>query len=124
MTNTVDRFFAAVSILTGEGSVKQRLIRAYRENLDNVDAEELPEDLRERFVETSKRVHSVAPLNGEGRVCASVRKMSAQDASDCAKELLLIYTGMLGAHGDANGTDEEADPTTPAAPFLVKSASA
>jgi hypothetical protein len=118
MTNTVDRFYAALRVLTGEGSVKQRLIRAYADNLDDLDVSELPDELQERFAETHQRVHSVPPLNGEGAVRASVRKMSAQDASDCAHALLSIYAGMLESPGEAAASAGESP-----APFLVKSAS-
>ncbi len=118
MTNHVDRFFAAVTVLAGDGPVKQRLIRAYTDNLADIDEDELPVALKERFAEARRRMHSVAPLNGEGPIRASVRKMSTKEASECAVALVQLYgelarlTALPGRHGSDDGVP---------APFLVKS---
>ena len=68
MTYHVDRFYAAVSILAGDGHIKQRLMRAYQENLDDISEDELPVDLKKRFAGLKSRMHRVAPLNGEGPI--------------------------------------------------------
>ena len=67
-------------------------------------------------------MHRVAPLNGEGPICASVRKMSVQEASDCAGRVVTLFGEML-SQGDElhpplplGGKGEERVP-----PFLVKS---
>ena len=41
MTYHVDRLYAAVSVLAGDGHIKQRLIKAYRENLDDIVEEDV-----------------------------------------------------------------------------------
>jgi hypothetical protein len=95
MTYHVDRLYAAVSVLAGDGHIKQRLIKAYRENLDAIAAEDLPRELRKSFRELQSRLHSVAPLNGEGPVCASVRKMSVREASECAVAIVDLYGDVI-----------------------------
>lgn len=123
MTYHVDRFYAAVSVLAGDGHVKQRLMRAYQENLDDIHEDELPRQIKKSFSKLKMRMHRVAPLNGEGPICASVRKMSVHEASDCAVSVVSLYSEIIRQAGDLqdplplNG-DQQSVP-----PFLVKSIS-
>lgn len=121
MTNLVDRFYAAVSVLAGDGHIKQRLIRAYTDNLAEIEDDELPIALKESFAETRKRMHCVAPMKGEGPIRASVRKMSAREASECALALFSLYSEMLKHTGEMPRLPGK-EPAA-AAPFLVKSIS-
>ena len=41
MTDHVDRFHAALLVLAGHGHVKQRLIKAFEENLADIQEDEL-----------------------------------------------------------------------------------
>jgi len=122
MSYHVDRFFAAVSVLAGHSHIKQRLMKAYAEQLDDICEDELPEAVRERFVELQRILHRVAPLNGEGPVCASVRKMSAEEAGECAVSIVSMYRDMLrdsdAAHADLP-LDQDERAIVP--PFLIKS---
>lgn len=100
MSYPVDSFHAAASVLVGHGHIKQRLMRAFEDHLDAIDEDEVPSERREAFVEVQKAMHRVAPLNGEGSVCASVRKMSPVEAGDCAITILSIYRDMLRCFDD------------------------
>lgn len=100
MSYPVDSFHAAASVLVGHGHIKQRLMRAFEDHLDAIDEEEVPRDRRNAFIEIQKAMHRVAPLNGEGSVCASVRKMSPIEAGDCAITILSIYREMLRTYDD------------------------
>ncbi|MBT8099905.1 MAG: hypothetical protein KJO82_09150 [Gammaproteobacteria bacterium] len=124
MTNLVNRFYAAVSALAGDGHIKQRLIRAYQDNLDEIEDDELPIAMREPFAELTARMHNVAPLNGEGPVRASVRKMSCPEAGKCGESIVDLYAQML-KHADSAQVDLplSQDDAAPLPPFLVKSAS-
>jgi len=42
MYNHVNRFYAAVSVLAAHGHIKQRLVKAYEENLAVIEDEDLP----------------------------------------------------------------------------------
>lgn len=124
MTNLVNRFHAAVTVLAGDGHIKQRLIRAYQDNLAEIEDDELPLVVREAFNELTKRMHSVAPLNGEGPIRASVRKMSCPEAGDCGESVVALYAEVL-KYSDKMQADlplAEVEPL-PLPPFLVKSAS-
>jgi hypothetical protein len=91
MSYHADRFFAAVSELAGHGHVKQRLIKAYEDNLTEIDEDDLPDAARQAFKDLRRRMQRVAPSNGEGHICASVRKMSVEEASECAVMLVALF---------------------------------
>lgn len=124
MTNHVDRFYAAVSVLAGDGHIKQRLIKAYQDNLADIDDEELPVFVKEPFAELKSRLYNVAPLNGEGAVRASVRKMSCTEAGECGVSVVALYTELL-SHSDHidDLTPVSTEDAHPIPPFLVKSIS-
>jgi hypothetical protein len=122
MSYPVNSFHAAVSVLVGHGHIKQRLMSAYEDYLDAIDEDEVPQDRRNAFVEVQKAMHRVAPLNGEGSVRASVRKMSPVEAGDCALAILSVYREMLRESDDDTSEmqlDHENRRAVP--PFLVKS---
>ncbi len=122
MTYPVESFHAAASVLVGHGHIKQRLMKAFEDHLDAIDEDEVPEGRRNVFAEIQKSMHRVAPLNGEGSVCASVRKMSPVEAGDCAIKILAIYREMLRDSEDDSPDlqiDHENRKVVPA--FLLKS---
>ena len=122
MTDHVDRLQAAVKVLAGHGHIKQRLIDAFATHLDEIDVDELPVAVKQAFADLRQLMHRVAPLNGEGAVCASVRKMSVTDASDCALSIVSLYDDILrlGSRADvAVPLHDDNAPRVP--PFLVKS---
>ena len=124
MTDHVDCFYAAVAVLAGHGHIQQRLISAYEDHLDTVCAEDLPAVTQAPFAELRDRMQRVAPLNGEGPICASVRKMSVQEASACAVSIVDLcrevarYDSEAQAHQTAEADVIANDEPVP--PFLVK----
>jgi hypothetical protein len=121
MSYHVDRFYAAVSALASHGHIKQRLIKAYEENLVEINDDELPIALKQSFSDLKRQMHRVTPSNGEGAICASVRKMSIDEASECAKSVVALFRE-ISRLGDSDqsilpfeGKEERIVP-----PFLVK----
>jgi hypothetical protein len=116
-----DRFYAAVSVLAGHGHIKQRLIKAYEDNLGAISEDELPIAVKQPFSDLKHQMNRVTPLNGEGPICASVRKMSVDEAADCAVSVVAQYgeIARLGDSGQAmlplDGPEAKVVP-----PFLVK----
>lgn len=124
MANLVDRFYAAMTVLAGHGHIKQRLIEAYQGHLADTDEEDLPLAMRERFIDLNARMHAVAPLNGEGPICASVRKMSRAEAAGCAHEIVALHADLVRQADDLPAAIRaKAGETVEVPPFLVKSAS-
>ena len=122
MSYHVDRFLAAVSVLAGHGHIKQRLIKAYEDNLVDINEEELPITLKEPFADLKQLMHRVSPLNGEGPICASVRKMSIEEASDCAAVVVSLYDELArrSEHAEVSLSGEGQE-RVGVPPFLVKS---
>ena len=121
MTDHVDRFHAALLVLAGHGHVKQRLIRAFEDHLAEIHEDELPIAMRQSFADLRHEMQRVAPLNGEGPICASVRKMSLQEASECAGRIVSLF-GEISRYGADGQTalllGDEEEIRVP--PFLVK----
>ena len=122
MSYHVDRFYAAVAVLAGHGHIKQRLIKAYEDNLVDINDEELPITLKEPFADLKQQMHRVSPLNGEGPICASVRKMSIEQASDCAAVVVSLYDELArrSEHAEVSLSSEGPE-RLGVPPFLVKS---
>lgn len=123
MTDHLDRFHAALTVLAGHGHIKQRLIKAFEDNLVEIHEDELPIALKQSFADLRHDMHRVSPLNGEGPICASVRKMSLTEASEIAGRIVTIY-GELARSGDdlqASLPLAESGDETRVPPFLVKS---
>jgi hypothetical protein len=122
MTNNFERFHAALTVLAGHGHIKQRLIKAYEENIAGINEDELPVALKQSFTDLRRQMYGVTPLNGEGPICASVRKMSFDEASECAALIVTIFGGIARLQGDTQGSlPLTVDDETRVPPFLVKS---
>jgi hypothetical protein len=71
--------------------IKQRLVCAYRRHLATIPEDQLPGEVRESFGKLMGSLCGVQPLRGEDAVAASVRKMSNQEADDCAARIVEIF---------------------------------
>ncbi len=116
-----DRFYAAVSVLAGHGHIKQRLIKAYEDYLGAISEDELPIAVKQTFSDLKHQMNRVSPLNGEGSICASVRKMSVDEAAECAALVVSLY-GEISRLGDSGQVMLPLDGQEPRVvpPFLVK----
>ncbi len=122
MTDHLDRFHAALTVLAGHGHIKQRLIKAYEEYLVEIHEDELPITMKQSFADLRLEMHRVTPLNGEGPICASVRKMSLDEASECAGRIVTLYGEIACQRDDPQARlplNEGEEICVP--PFLVKS---
>jgi hypothetical protein len=122
MSNHVDRFLTAVSVMAGNGQIKQRLIQAYEDNLQGIECDDLPVAARQAFADLRAMLQSVSPLNGEGAIRATVRKMSANDAEQCAGLMVRLLAEVV-RHSDSGQKrlPLQADERPGVPPFLVKS---
>ncbi len=122
MPHHIDNFFSAVSTLAGHGHIKQRLISAYEDNLERIDEDDLPIPVKQSFADLKHLMHCVTPVDGEGPICASVRKMSVDEANQCAQIMVDIYGDMI-RHSDNGQTPLplQVDDRPAVPPLLVKS---
>jgi hypothetical protein len=84
-------FHFATLELVRSTPIKQRLICAYRRYLASVPADEIPTEARESYGQIMRSLCGVQPLRGEDAVAASVRKMSNQEADECAAQIVEIF---------------------------------
>ncbi len=120
MSNQANRFYAAVSVLAAHGHIKQRLVKAYEENLAFIEDEDLPIAVKQSFADLTHMMSRVAPVKAEGPIRASVRKMSVKEADECAHKIIDLYRDMIRYSDNAQQPLPIGDqPAVP--PFLVKS---
>jgi len=79
-TSLSDRLEAAVLLLAGDGTLKDRLASAFREHLDDIDELELPGEVQAEYAQMSRTMHLARALPGDNVVRASVRKLSNEEA--------------------------------------------
>jgi hypothetical protein len=91
MISAWDCFHFATLELVRSSPIKQRLICAYRRHLAAVPENQLPSEVRETFGQVLRVLRGVQPLPGEDAVAASVRKMSNQEADECASMIVEIF---------------------------------
>ena len=98
MTGALESLHFATLELVRSTPIKQRLVSAYRRHLVSIDPDDLPAETRESFRQLMRSLQGVAPQPGENPVVASVRKMSAQDAEECAASVVEIFGLTARAH--------------------------
>jgi hypothetical protein len=91
MTSAWESLHFATLELVRSTPIKQRLINACRMHLNSLPEDQLPNEVREMFGQVMKSLHGVQPQKGEDAVAASVRKMSIQEADDCATHIVEIF---------------------------------
>ena len=94
------RLHAATLELVGSSPIKQRLSAAYSNQLKYISGDDLPEEIRPRFLELANAMQAVKPLPGETAVQATVRKMSPVEADRCAARIVELL-GELGEHAQS-----------------------
>ncbi len=99
MVSAWDSLHSATLELVRSTPIKQRLIAAYRRHLSAILEDQLPAEARGSFGKLMRSLAGVAPLRGEDAVTASVRKMSNQEADDCAALIVEIF-GLLPRSSD------------------------
>ena len=104
MISAWENLHSAMLELVRSGPIKQRLIAAYRRHLMGVVEEQLPAEVRGSFSQLMRSLALVQPLRGEDAVAASVRKMSNQEADDCAALIVEVFGAMCRADAGAART--------------------
>ncbi len=97
MISASECFHSATLELVRSTPIKQRLICAYRKHLANLTAEQVPTEVLAQFEQITRSLHGVKPLPGEDAVAATVRKMSSQQADDCAELIVRVFESLCRA---------------------------
>ncbi len=94
MSRIYDRLESATLLLARSGAIKDRLSGAWRQCLSNIDADDLPRELRLQFLELSSAMQRERPLRGEDAVRATIRKMSNEEADRHAAHIVRMFGRM------------------------------
>ena len=97
-------FHFATLELVRSTPIKQRLVCAYRRYLAALPADEVPMEVRESYRQVIFSLCGLTPLRGEDAVAASVRKMSNQEADECAAHIVEIFGLMCKTQHGATRT--------------------
>jgi hypothetical protein len=94
MSTAWEQLEGAALSLARSRPIKERLADAYRNHLALVNADELPDALREEFRACHAALTRERPLRGEDAVRATVRKMSNQQADDVACSVVRLFAAL------------------------------
>ncbi len=95
MRQITDRFLAAVKLCMGAEPVKQRLAQAWITELEDIGISELPAQLRPDFRRLREAMSAADPLPHESAAKASVRKMSARQATQQTLRILSLSQELI-----------------------------
>ena len=101
MISAWECFHFATLELVRSTPIKQRLVCAYRRHLAALQENEIPSEVREPYGQVMRSLCGVQPLRGKDAVAASVRKMSNQEADECAAQIVEIFGLMCKTHHSA-----------------------
>jgi len=96
MVNAWENLHCATLELVRSTAIKQRLITAAR-HLTSLAEDQLPSETRGSFAQLMRSLAGVQPQRGEDVIVASVRKMSNQQADDCAALIVEIFGALCRA---------------------------
>jgi hypothetical protein len=94
MSRVYDRLEAATFHFARSGAIKERLEGAWRKCLANLEADDVPHELRLQFIELSAQMQRERPLRGEDAVRATIRKMSNEEAERLASVIVRMFCRM------------------------------
>ena len=94
MTRVYDRLESATLHLARSGVIKERLEGAWRKWLANIEAEDVPREIRLQFMDTCSRMQRERPLRGEDALKATIRKMSNEEAEEQATVIVRMFCRM------------------------------
>jgi hypothetical protein len=95
MSTTWEQLEGAALSLARAGSIKDRLVDAYRHHLAQVNEEDLPDSLRAKFRDCHASLTRERPQPGEDAVRATVRKMSSTQADELACDVVRLYGALV-----------------------------
>jgi hypothetical protein len=108
MSNNFELLQLATLRLSQDGPIKDRLAEAYASHLVEVETDELPETVRAQFGALCAAMHRERPQSRESVVRASVRKMSALEASEYAALVVRMFAAMARAEATSAAAQRSA----------------
>jgi hypothetical protein len=94
MSRVYDRLETATLHFARSGAIKDRLEGAWRQCLANLEADDVPHELRLQFIDLASQMQRERPLRGEDAVRATIRKMSNEEAERHAALIVRMFCRM------------------------------
>jgi hypothetical protein len=94
MSRVYDRLESATLQFARSGAIKERLENAWRQCLAQIDADDVPREIRLQFLELAAQMQRERPLRGEDAVRATIRKMSNEEAERHAAIIVRMFCRM------------------------------
>jgi hypothetical protein len=91
MSRVYDRLESATLQFARSGAIKERLENAWRQCLAQIDADDVPREIRLQFLELAAQMQRERPLRGEDAVRATIRKMSNEEAERHAAIVVQLF---------------------------------
>lgn len=93
MLYPLEKFYDAVELLaSGTSSIHDRLLDACISGLFLPEEKEIPESLRQDFINLKKELTSEDPVGDEGSIKATISKMTPERASALAKKIVYLHS--------------------------------
>ena len=108
MSQIVERFQAAVATLVGDGPVKNRLMSAYSDYLEDLQQVDLPIAGKRDFGDLHVALHRAQAVGKIDCVRASVQKMSAEEATRYARIIVRLYVELYTLEHNVRPQTEKA----------------
>jgi hypothetical protein len=108
MSQIAERFESAVDALVADGPVKNRLVTAYVDYLQDLQHVDLPIAGKRQFSELHAALHRAQAVGKIDCVRASVQKMSADEAGRLARIIVRLYIELLAMEQGARAQPEKA----------------
>ena len=94
MSRVYDRLESATLLFARSGAIKERLEGAWRQCLANIEADDVPHELRLHSSNSHRQMQRERPLRGEDAVRATIRKMSNEEAERHAALIVRMFCRM------------------------------
>lgn len=121
MASLTEKLEAAAYALTGPGTVKERLERAYGTQLADLQPGDFPREFRAEFQQLIDALHRERALPGDTVLKASLRKLSGEQAT-CFAMLIVRAYGRVAALKSSPSVQVMPGATTPLTLLLAAEA--
>ncbi|MGD0954321.1 MAG: hypothetical protein ABR985_18340 [Methanotrichaceae archaeon] len=99
LTYVFDKLYNCVlSLMKGSDSIQERLFNAFR-SLNSLKLDDFPEDLQKYFQEIQDELTKVEALRNDGRLKASQKRLSDEQANVLAEKILNLFISITERHG-------------------------
>ncbi len=95
MSQGWEKFHAAMNTLTGSGSQKERLLKAYSYNLVHIKKNNVPADVWDELNQFSKDMTKIQVTGNGGSIKATVHEMNDLEVDSMVKKIIYMHDSVV-----------------------------